>query len=83
MREMGLEAIYPGPNLSKRQHAHAVFPYLLRDLFLTAPNQVWGTDITYIRLQQGWLYLVAVMDWHSRYVLSFGESGANQVSKVA
>jgi putative transposase len=71
MREMGLEAICPGPNLSKRSTQHRVFPYLLRHLVLTGPNHAWGTDITYIRLQTGWLYLVAVLDWYSRYVLSW------------
>jgi putative transposase len=71
MREMGLAAICPGPNLSKRSPQHRVFPYLLRHLVLTGPNHVWGTDITYIRLQTGWLYLVAVLDWYSRYVLSW------------
>jgi putative transposase len=71
MREMGLAAIYPGPNLSKRAHAHAVYPYLLRSVTAQRPNHVWGIDITYIRLQQGWMYLVAVLDWYSRYVVSW------------
>ena len=71
MREMGLVAICPGPNLSKRAAQQAVFPYLLRGLLITRPNQVWGIDITYIRLRAGWLYLVAVLDWFSRYVLSW------------
>jgi putative transposase len=71
MREMGLAAICPGPNLSKRSTQHRIFPYLLRHLMLTGPNHVWGTDITYIRLQTGWLYLVAVLDWYARYVLSW------------
>lgn len=63
MREMGLAAICPGPNLSKRATEHRVFPYLLRGLTLTGPNHVWGVDITYVRLLAGWLYLVAVLDW--------------------
>ena len=71
MREMGLVAIYPGPNLSKRVPEHSIFPYLLRHLPVRAPNHVWGIDITYIRLRGGWLYLVAVLDWHSRYVVSW------------
>ena len=71
MREMGLAAICPGPNLSRRNTEHRIFPYLLRHLELTGPNHVWGVDITYIRLQAGWLYLVAVLDWYSRYVLSW------------
>jgi putative transposase len=71
MREMGLSAICPGPNVSKRRADHAIFPYLLRNLPAARPNHVWGIDITYIRLQGGWLYLVAVLDWYSRYVVSW------------
>lgn len=71
MREMGLAAIYPGPNLSKRAHEHAVDPYLLRSVSAQHPNHVWGIDITYIRLRQGWMELVAVLDWYSRYVVSW------------
>lgn len=71
MREMGIVAIYPGPNLSRRQHKEHVFPYLLRNMVIDAPNQVWGIDITYIRLLKGWMYLVAVLDWYSRFVISW------------
>jgi len=71
MREMGLVALCPGPHLSQPTPEHPVFPYLLRGLRVTQPNQVWGIDITYIRLAHGWLYLVAVLDWFSRYVLSW------------
>lgn len=71
MREMGIAGITPGPNLSRRAQGHRVFPYLLRGLLIERPNQVWGIDITYIRLVGGWLYLVAVLDWHSRYILSW------------
>ena len=71
MREMGLEAVFPGPNLSRRNQQHKVFPYLLRNTTIDAPNAVWGTDITYIRLTQGWMYLVVVLDWYSRYVVSW------------
>ena len=71
MRQMGLAAIYPGPNLSKRTKEHAVFPYLLRGMAISRPNQVWGVDITYIRLRGGWMYLVAILDWFSRYVVSW------------
>ncbi len=71
MREMGLAAIHPGPNLSRRAQQHAIFPYLLRGLAITRLNQVWGIDITYIRLRGGWMYLVAVLDWFSRYVVSW------------
>jgi putative transposase len=71
MREMGISAIYPKPNLSKKNHEHTIFPYLLRGIKAKSPNHVWGTDITYIRLRKGWLYLVAFMDWFSRYVLAW------------
>jgi putative transposase len=71
MREMGLAGIVPGPNLSRRNLAHKIYPYLLRPLSITRPNQVWGIDITYIRLAKGWMYLVAVLDWFSRYVVSW------------
>jgi putative transposase len=71
MREMGIAGICPGPNLSKRRMEHQVFPYLLRGITPGYPNHVWGIDITYIRLTRGWMYLVAVMDWYSRYVVSW------------
>lgn len=71
MQVMGLRAIYPGPNLSKRAQQHAVYPYLLRGLKIARPNQVWGVDITYIRLRSGWMYLFAVLDWFSRFVVSW------------
>jgi putative transposase len=71
MREMGLAGIVPGPNTSKRAAEHRVFPYLLRHLTASCPNHIWGIDITYIRLLTGWLYLVAVLDWYSRYVLAW------------
>jgi putative transposase len=71
MREMGLVAIYPGPNLSKRAQRASIYPYLLRDVSAARPNHVWGIDITYIRLHGGWMYLVAVLDWFSRYIVSW------------
>ncbi len=71
MREMGIAGIVPGPNLSKRSAAHKIYPYLLRHLSITRPNQVWGIDMTYIRLQANWMYLVAILDWFSRYVISW------------
>ena len=71
MRRMGLEAIYPKKNLSKAHPDHKKYPYLLKDVVIDHPDQVWSTDITYIRLQHGFVYLVAVMDWHSRYVLAW------------
>lgn len=74
MRRMGLEAIYPKPKLSQRNEEHKIYPYLLRGIEIKRPNQVWCTDITYIRLQRGFVYLVAVMDWFSRYVISWSVS---------
>jgi putative transposase len=71
MRHMGLEAIYPKPNLSKACPAHKKYPYLLKNMVIDHPDQVWAADITYIRMQQGFIYLVAIMDWFSRYVLSW------------
>lgn len=71
MQKMGLQAIYPKPKLSQAHRAHKVYPYLLRGVTITRPNQVWSTDITYIPMRTGFMYLVAVMDWYSRYVLSW------------
>ena len=71
MREMGMEGIHPGPNLSKRTQKEGIFPYLLRHVTSHSPNHIWGLDITYIRLKGGWMYLVAVLDWYSRYVVSW------------
>ena len=68
LRTMGVETIYPKPRLSQPHPAHRVYPYLLRGVPITRVNQVWSTDITYIRLHGGFIYLVAVMDWFSRYV---------------
>jgi putative transposase len=80
MRKMGLEAIYPKPNLSRPQDNVRKYPYLLRGKTITAPNQVWSTDITYIPLPKGYLYLVAVIDWHSRYVLSWELSNTMDIT---
>ncbi len=71
MRKMGLESIAPKPNTSKAHPQHKVYPYLLRGVDVIRPNQVWCSDITYIRLPGGFVYLTAVMDWQSRYVLSW------------
>lgn len=71
MREMGLQSIAPKPNTSKAHPAHKVYPYLLRKLNINQANQVWCSDITYIRMPSGFMYLTVVMDWHSRYVLSW------------
>jgi putative transposase len=74
LRKMGLMALYPKRNLSKPSPGHKIYKYLLRGLTILRPNQVWSTDVTYIRLAQGFVYLVAIIDWHSRYVLSWGLS---------
>jgi putative transposase len=71
MRLMGLEAIYPKPKTSRPHPDHKIYPYLLRNLTIDHPNQVWSSDITYIPMARGFMYLVAVMDWYSRKVLSF------------
>jgi putative transposase len=71
MREMGIAGVAPGPNLSRRRKEHTVYPYLLRGVTSSYPDHIWGIDITYIRLQKHWLYLVAVLDWYSRYVVSW------------
>jgi hypothetical protein len=71
MQKMGLQAIYPKRRTSIAAKGHKVYPYLLRNLAITRPNQVWSTDITYIRMLRGFMYLVAIMDWHSRYVLAW------------
>ena len=71
LRLMGLEAIYPRPNLSRPVENRCVYPYLLRGVPISRINQVWSTDITYIRLQQGFIYLTAIIDWYSRYVLTW------------
>jgi putative transposase len=75
LRLMGLQAVYPKPRLSRPVGPeHRIWPYLLRGLAIERPNQVWSADITYIRLWRGFVYLVAVMDWYSRYVLSWSLS---------
>lgn len=71
MASMGIEAIYPKPNLSKPHPEHVIYPYLLRGVSIDRIDQTWSADITYIRLSKGFAYLVAIMDWYSRYVLSW------------
>jgi putative transposase len=80
MRLMGLEAIYPKPRLSLSAPGHKIYPYLLRDLTISRPDQTWCSDITYIRLRGGFIYLVAVMDWFSRYVLAWEVSVSLETS---
>jgi putative transposase len=80
MREMGLAGMAPGPATSKPHPEHKVYPYLLRGVAVTRPNQVWSTDLTYIRLARGFAYLVAVIDWYSRKVLSWRISNSMDAS---
>lgn len=84
MREMGIEAIYPKSkfSLSDPNNAHKKYPYLLRNLTINRPNQVWGTDITYLKLNQGFAYLVAIMDWYSRYVVAWEVSNSLEIEFV-
>lgn len=74
MRKMGIEAIYPRTKGCAKKSEHKVYPYLLKDVSIDRPDHVWSTDITYIPMQKGFMYLVAVIDWYSRYVLSWGLS---------
>lgn len=80
MQKLGLAGMAPGPNTSKSQPQHKVYPYLLRGVDVIRPNQVWSTDITYIRLARGFVYLVAVIDWYSRKVLSWRLSNTMDAS---
>jgi len=82
MREMGIEAIYQKPNLSKNNLPHPVYPYLLKGVVADHPNHIWGTDITYIRMHQGFLYLTAYLDWFSRFVLSWRLSTTLEIEFV-
>jgi putative transposase len=80
MRTMGITALYPKRNLSLANQAHKVYPYLLRGLVIDHPNQVWASDVTYIPMARGFVYLVAIMDWHSRKVLSWRVSNTLDAS---
>lgn len=71
MRVMGIEAIYPKRTLSRNDTAHPVYPYLLRNMVIERVNQVWGADITYIRMKQGFVYLMAILDWYSRFIVAW------------
>ncbi len=75
MKLMGLAAIYPKPKTSQRHPEHKIYPYLLRNVTIERPNQVWSADITYIPLAHGFMYLVAILDWYSRYVLAGSAGG--------
>lgn len=82
LRLMGIEAIYPKakPNTSQTNPQHQTYPYLLKGLPITRPNQVWGTDITYVKLETGWAYLIAFIDWFSRYVVSWELSSTLEIA---
>lgn len=79
MRLMRIQSVLPSPNTSQPNEAHKVYPYLLNGLDISAPNQVWATDITYIPMEKGFLYLTAVIDWHSRFILSWQLSNSMEV----
>ena len=78
MKELGLEAIYPKPNLSRPNKEHLIYPYLLKGIEITEPDKVWATDITYIRMSGGFIYLLVIMDWYSRYVIDFEVSNRSE-----
>jgi putative transposase len=80
MRLMGLESIYPKPKTTLRHHEHRVYPYLLRNVEITRPNQVWSADITYLPLEHGFMYLTAVIDWYSRHVLAWQVSNTMETT---
>jgi putative transposase len=79
MRLMGIEAMYPKPHTSRRHPEHKIYPYLLRDLEITRADQVWASDITYVPMHRGFMYLVAIMDWFSRYVVAWQLSNSLDV----
>ena len=82
MQDMGISAVYPKPNLSKPDPVNKVYPYLLKGVKIKEPNHVWSTDITYIPMRGGFMYLTAVMDWFSRYVLSWALSDTMEIDFV-
>lgn len=79
MKTMGIQAVFPRPNTSKPSQQHEKYPYLLKGLNITQPNQVWGVDITYIKMHKSWVYLMAIMDWYSRYVIAWELSPSMEV----
>lgn len=82
MRLMGIAGLCPGPNLSKRNHQHHTYPYLLRGVKAQRPDQIWGIDVTYVRMKNSFMYLVAIIDWYSRYIVSWELSESLQRSFV-
>ncbi len=82
MSEMGIYAVYPKPNLSKRNLKHKVYPYLLRNLAITRPNRVWAVDITYIKMGRSHMYMTAVIDWYSRFIVGWALSDTLDTAPV-
>lgn len=82
MQEMGIQALYPRQNTSKPNPANKIYPYLLKNLVIKQPNHVWGIDITYIPLKSSWMYLVAILDWCSRYVVAYELSDTLEIGFV-
>ena len=82
MDEMGIYAVYPKPNLSKRNHKHKIFPYLLRNISIIKPNQVWAIDITYIKMGKSHMYLTAIIDWYSRFIVGWELSDSLDTAPV-
>ena len=82
MQEMGIQAVYPRQNTSKPNPAHKIYPYLLKDTEASYPNHVWSIDITYIPIRKSWLYLTAIIDWYSRYVISWEIDDTLEISFV-
>lgn len=82
MDEMGVYAVYPKPNLSKRNHKHRIHPYLLRNKLIFMPNQVWAIDITYIKMSHGHMYLTAIIDWYSRFIVGWSLSDTLDTAPV-
>lgn len=82
MQEMGIQAVYPRQNTSRKQPGNKIYPYLLKDTSANYPNHVWSIDITYIPIQKSWLYLVAIIDWYSRYVLAWEIDDTLEISFV-
>ena len=82
MQQMGIQAVYPRENTSKPNPANKIYPYLLKNVQASYPNHVWSIDITYIPIQKSWLYLTAIIDWYSRYVLSWAIADTLEISFV-
>ena len=82
MKEIGIYCVYPKPNLSKRNKAHIIYPYLLRNLNIIKPNQVWAIDITYIKMGKSHMYLTAIIDWYSRYLINWELSDTLETAPV-